>query len=84
MQINPYFSYMKGYWNFKEKCLNGFKFVLLYILFGGVFAGVIGYAIPAAYPNFYFSYSMQTVGFCLFGVSITFIIPLLLNKLEVI
>jgi hypothetical protein len=75
---------MKGSWNFKERCVNVVKYILLYIIFGGIFVGVIAYAIPSGFSNFYGTYILQTFGFCLFGIAITCFIPLLLVKLEAI
>lgn len=72
---------MKGNWSFRGRCVNGFKFILLYILFGGVFVGVIAYGIPAGFNNFYGTYILQTIGYCLFGVAIVCLIPFLLVKL---
>lgn len=73
---------MHGNWNFQERLLNVIKYLLLYILFGGIFVGVIAYAIPAGFNNFYGTYILQTFGYCLFGIAITCFIPLLMLKLE--
>jgi hypothetical protein len=60
--------------------VNVFKYIILYIIFGGVSVGVIGYGIPAAFNNFYGGYILQTIGYCLLGMAIAFFIPLLLIK----
>ena len=64
--------------------MNVFKYIIFYVLFGGVCVGVIGYAIPAGFHNFYGGYILQTIGYCLLGMAIAFFIPLLLIKTEAI
>ena len=78
---NIYLNYMKGWWNFKSSCLNVTKYLGLYIIFGGVFVGVIAYGIPAGFQSFYGTYIMQTVGYCLFGLAIACWIPTLMIRL---
>jgi hypothetical protein len=46
--------------------------------------GVIAYGIPSGFNNFYGAYILQTIGYCLFGIAIACLIPLLLVKLETI
>jgi len=75
---------MKGKWNFDNSCSNGFKFVLLYILFGGLSVGGITFGLASLIKNFYGDYIVQTLGYCLFGISITLIIPSLLLKYNII
>lgn len=74
-------KYLIGSWNFGDRFINVVKFLLIYILCGGITAGVIGFAIPSAITNFYGKYILQAVGFCLFGMCIIWIIPLLLIKI---
>lgn len=76
-----YLNYMRGWWNFKNSCLNVTKYIGLYILFGGVFVGVIAYGIPAGFQNFYGTYIMQTFGYCLLGIAIACLIPTLMIRL---
>jgi len=71
---------LAGSWNFGGRFLNVVKFILIYIVCGGITVGVIGFGIPAVVSNFYGKYLLQTTGFCLFGMCITWIIPLLLLK----
>jgi len=73
---------MRGRWNFRGECVNGFKYIILYIIFGGIFVGVMAFGIPAAIHNFYGTYILQTIGYCLFGMSIACFIPIILIKLE--
>lgn len=81
---NLYWDYLRGRWNFRGRCVNIFKYIIFYVIFGGVCVGVIGYAIPAGFNNFYGGYILQTVGYCLFGMAIAVFIPLLLIKTEAI
>lgn len=75
---NYLICYLLGKWNFKGSKINAVKFILAYALFGGVFVGGMGYGITAAINNFYGYYILQTLSYCLFGMSITCFIPLFL------
>jgi hypothetical protein len=78
---DKFLSYLVGNWSFGGSFVKVLKFILIYILCGGLTAGVIGFGIPSAIANFYGKYLLQTIGFCLFGMCITWIIPLLLIKI---
>ena len=71
-------AYLASHWEFGT-IRNILKFLLIYIILGGITVGGIGFGISAAIQNFYGSFIVQLIGFTLFGMGITCFIPLTLN-----
>ena len=84
LEINKLHHFLTGNWNFKDNACNVFKFILIYIVFIGVLLGGIGLGISSAIPNFYGEYIVQTIGYLLFGISMTSLIPLILVHFDII
>ena len=75
---------MTGRWTFDGSFMNVLKYIVVYLLFMGVLMGGIAMGLSTVTSNLYGEYIIQTVGYCLFGVSTTSFIPLLLIKCEAV
>ena len=77
---NKFKRFLVGEWSFNDSGLNVLRFVVVYLVFIGVLIGGIGMGLTSAVSNVYGEYLILSLGFGLFGLSMTSFIPLVLVK----